>query len=125
MWKRGFTREHDDRHTVSGAAMSFGLLMTLPRAAIGGNPGSTHPPPPTPNGVERPGRPTRPPEGTAQLHFPPAGRPEGLVRDDVGSADLGIHLQPERPPERAVAIEPRPAGEEIAVPELKHVLQEE
>src|SRR5213596_770535 len=36
---------HDDRHTVSGAAMSFGLLMMMPRAAIGGKPGSTQPPP--------------------------------------------------------------------------------
>ena len=36
---------HDDRHTVSGGAMSFGLLMTMPRAAMGGNPGCTQPPP--------------------------------------------------------------------------------
>src|SRR6266516_2822245 len=35
----------DERHTVSGAAMSFGLLMMTPRAAIAGKPGSTQPPP--------------------------------------------------------------------------------
>src|SRR6266545_1171104 len=39
--------------------------------------------PPAADGVERARSAARPSEGAAQLHFTPAGPPEGLVRDDV------------------------------------------
>src|SRR2546427_9512190 len=58
MWKPSAV--HDDRHTVSGGAKAFGLLMTMPRAARGGNPGCTHPPPTTSKGTASPRSRTRP-----------------------------------------------------------------
>src|SRR3989441_1928268 len=81
--------------------------------------------PPAAHGVERARRPPRPTEGAAQLHLTPTGRPEGLVRDHVRPADLGVHLQPQGPSERAVPVEAGAASQEVPVAELEDVLQEE
>src|SRR5690606_14957536 len=60
-----------------------------------------------------------------ELHLTEARGPELLVADDPRAAHLRIGLQVEVPAEGAVAVDPEAERQEVTVPDVEDVLEEE